>query len=349
MRVALIKLGALGDVVRTTSLVAGLRRAHPALALTWITSEAAYALVRHHPDVREVHGPDDQGAWRTATYDWVISLDDDRAACRVASRLTAQRLSGAYEGPEGGLQYTPDVEEWFGMGLLRPARLGGLDQANALKRANVRTFGDILFDGLGLPGPVPRPEVHVPAPMAEAAHTLLRKLAPDWHRPVVALNTGAGPRWKYKSWGEEQTAQLARRLADEVGATVLVCGGREEAERNSRIVSAAGRGEVVRAPGDLGLLTFTALLGACQVVVSSDSLALHLAVTQRVPVVTVFGPTSDAEIDLFGAGEKVVTGLPCRRCYLKDCEVRPHCMQSIGVDQLFAAACRWLPRSSATR
>ena len=354
MRVAIIKLGALGDVVRTTSLLPGLKRLDQSLELTWITSAAAAPLLRHHPDIRHVRTPDEPGEWRESAWDWVISLDDDAEARRLASRLRAQRLSGALEAQGGRPTYTPDLDEWFGMGLLRSESAGGLRRANELKRANGRTCGEMLYEGLGLPGPVEPPAVYVPPAAREAAARVLRKLGlpgggPEGHG-LVALNTGAGPRWKYKSWGEDQTAELARRVHDQAGTAVLVAGGPGEVDRNARIAAAAGRAGIVAAPVIPDLLAFAALLGACDVVVSSDSLAMHLAVAQRVPVVAFFGPTSDAEIDLFGLGTKVVTPLACRRCYLRDCDVRPDCMASIPVDRLFDAAAPWLgvrPRAAS--
>jgi len=344
VRIALIKLGALGDVVRTTSLVPGLKRLEPEVELTWITDPAAVPLVGYHPDIAFVRTPDEPGAWRDVAYDWVISLDDGRVACHLASQLRSTQLSGAYRGADGRLRYTPDLEEWFGMGLLRPEDEGGLAAANALKQRNTRTFGQILFEGLGLPGPVERPAVQVPASARQEAAQLVLDLAGTEHGPVVALNTGAGTRWKYKSWGEEQTTALAQRLHDELNATVLVTGGAEEVERNARIADAARRPLVLDAPAVPDLLVFAALLGECNLVVTSDSLAMHLALSQAVRTVVFFGPTSDAEIDLFGLGEKVVTPLECRRCYLPDCDVRPHCMQSIGVERLFDTAARWLRR-----
>jgi heptosyltransferase-2 len=345
MRIALIKLGALGDVVRTTSLVPGLKRLEPEMELTWITDPAAVPLVGYHSDIAFVRTPDEPGAWRDVAYDWVISLDDSRVACHLASGLRSTQLSGAYRGADGSLRYTPDVAEWFGMGLLRPEDEGGLEAANALKQRNTRTFGQILFEGLGLPGPVERPAVQIPATARNEAAQITLDLVGAEHGPVVALNTGAGTRWRYKSWGEEQTTALAQRLHDELGATVLVTGGAEEAERNARIADAARRPGVLDAPAVPDLLVFAAVLGECNLVVTSDSLAMHLALAQAVRTVVFFGPTSDAEIDLFGLGEKVVTPLPCRRCYLRDCEVRPHCMQSIGVERLFDTAARWLRRA----
>ena len=357
MHIALIKLGALGDVVRTTSLLAGLKRLDPALELTWITDAAAAPLIGYHGDVRFVRTPDEPGAWRETPFDWVISLDDSLVACHLASQLRSLQLSGAYRAADGTLRYTPDLEEWFGMGLLRPEEEGGLAEANRLKQANTRTFGQMLFDGLRLPGPVERPLVQVPPAARHEAGRLLvdlgvqagADLAGEPRSRIVVLNTGAGTRWKYKSWGEDDTAQLGARLHDALGATVLLTGGVEEAVRNARIVAAANRPGVLAAPLVPDLLVFTALLGRCDAVVTSDSLALHLALSQGVRTIAFFGPTSDAEIDLFGLGEKVVTPLPCRRCYLADCDVRPHCMQSIGVARLFDATARCLSRPRWSR
>jgi len=342
VRIALIKVGALGDVVRTTSLLPGLRRAHPAMELTWVTAAGALPLVEADADVARAVAIGAPGEWRSARYDWVISLDDDRASCSLAAALAAERVSGAYSAPDGTLRYTADLEEWFGMGLLRPAGEGGLTRANEIKQTNRRSFGEILYRGLGLPPPVARPRLALAPRLCEEAAALAARLGASSGRPLVGLNTGAGGRWRFKSWGEEESAELARRLHDRDGAAVLVMGGPAEAARNGRIVAAAARPGVAAAPTDLGLQAFAALVSRCDVLVTSDSLALHLGLAAAVPVVAFFGPTSDAEIDVFGVGEKVVTPLPCRCCYLSDCDVRPHCMAGIGVERMHEAARRWL-------
>jgi len=347
MRVALIKTGALGDVVRTTALLPGLRRLDPKLELTWITAPGALELVQGHPDVLRavVIDDDPDAAWRHERYDWLLSLDDDVEACRLASQLGAARLSGAYETPQGERRYTADLEPWFGMGILRPRELGGLDEANALKKRNAKTVATIFYETLGLPFPVGRPYVGLAARYIEAARRLLANLGLSGGSPLIALNTGAGARWEFKSWGEDQTAELAQRLHDELGVGVLVLGGSAERERNQRIVARAGRSRVVEAPTNLELLAFTALIGLCRVLVTSDSLALHLGTALDMPVIAFFGPTSGAEIDVYGRGEKIITPLECRCCYLKTCDIRPHCMQSIGLPTLFEAVRHWLPQS----
>src|SRR5262249_45212225 len=151
------------------------------------------------------------------------------------------------------------------------------------------------------------------------------------------LNTGAGGRWRYKSWGEGKTADLARAVADTLNAGVAIVGGPSESTRNRRLEAMVSRRSVAAAPTDLDLIGFGALLEQCDIVASSDSLAVHLSNALGKRTVVFFGPTSAAEIDLYGLGEKVITPLECRGCYLKDCNVRPHCMDSITVDQMLQA------------
>src|SRR5579862_4755745 len=229
MRVALIKVGALGDVLRTTALLPGFRRLHPSLELTWITAKAALPLVSSHPDVSEAVDLNDLSisGWRHRYYDWVVSLDEDREPCRLAAELPHNRLSGGYEDQNGCLRYTKDLEYWFGMGLLRSEQDGGLQHANQLKRENSLGYAEILYAGLALPQPVERPSLSVPACEEEWAHQWIR-IRGLFGKPLVALNTGAGPRWRFKSWGEQQTAQLARRLVEELHLGVIITGGSAE-------------------------------------------------------------------------------------------------------------------------
>ena len=348
MHIALIKTGALGDVVRTTALLPGLGRLDPAPRLTWITAAGAAEMVRGLPGVDEVASIDDpeDAPWRHARYDWVISLDDGMEECTLAGRLEAARISGGYLGPGGDRLYTEDVEPWFGMGILRPESRGGLDAANALKKANDKTVAALLYQCLALPGPPGRTAAPVGPSHRARASAWLGSVGLAGASPLIGMNTGAGGRWRFKSWGVDQTAALARRLVDDHGARVVILGGEAERERNEAIAREAGRREVMAGPSGFGLLEFTALIAATDLLVTSDSLALHLAVAVGRPVVSFFGPTSADEIEIYGLGSKVVTPLSCRCCYLKDCDVRPHCMQTIDVDTLAEAVETWLPRAA---
>ena len=80
----------------------------------------------------------------------------------------------------------------------------------------------------------------------------------------------------------------------------------------------------------------------CDLVVTGDTLGMHLAIGAAVPVVVLFGSTCPQEIELYGRGEKVVTPISCHPCYRKECDITPSCQDLIAVDVVHAACRRVL-------
>ncbi len=355
--VLILKTAALGDVLRTTSILPGLAATISGARITWVTAPGAVDLVRTHPGVAEVVALDTQDAAslarveeRLAATRWtrVISLDDEEPLCALASRLRTERLSGATLDAAGRRCYTPDVAPWFDMGLLS---VHGKDAADALKVANLRSHAEIYADMLGLP--MGRPALHLTAEARDFAaafaqrHDLdARRHELDARRPVIGLNTGAGGRWLSKQLSPERTVEFARALAEHVpsSATFVVFGGDSEEQRNAEILAglaSAGLGtRAVDAGTRNGLLPFAGLVGLVDLLVTSDSLALHVAVALDRPVVAFFAPTSAAEIELFGLGEKVASTSPDYCSYRADAD-----NSSVTAERLCAASVRVLART----
>jgi heptosyltransferase-2 len=345
-----IKTGALGDVVRTTSILPGLAQKHPGLRVTWLTASGAVELVQGHRLVARAIGvvPADERSLAAAErelgrtrWERVLSLDDEAPLCALASRLGGPaeegRLSGAYLDRDGRRRYTADVAPWFDMGLLSRH---GKREADRLKLVNRDSHPAIFARMLGIE--MGEPELVLPPESLDFARDLARRTELRGRGPVIALNTGAGGRWESKKLPEERTVELAAELARaRAGATFLLCGGPDEAERNARI----GRGLDARKLRwvDAGtrntLLRFAALLGLADLVITSDSLALHLAITQRVPILAFFAPTPAHEIELYGRGETVASTASDYASYRADADT-----STLTVERLLAAALRVLAR-----
>jgi heptosyltransferase-2 len=339
MRIAIIKSAALGDVLRTTALLPALRRRHNSPNVTWIASDDSLPIVSRNTfiDCAVSLSNAADASWRSESYDWVISLDEEPTSCKVATSLATRRLSGAYVDDTCAVAYTDDMSLWFGMGLLRSAKAGGIARANQLKVQNRLSYCHILYECLDLSPPIAGPQLFV-TPDEEAQARLWREesgIRPDTQ--IVALNTGAGDRWQHKRWGESQTAALASQLCEQLNVTVVILGGPEETERNERIRRTLRHPGIVVAPTNMSVYAFAALLRLCRVLVTSDSLALHIAAASGITTIAFFGPTSDAEADISGLGEKIVAPIACRCCYLSRCDRTPHCMDALTVDMLFHA------------
>lgn len=57
------------------------------------------------------------------------------------------------------------------------------------------------------------------------------------------------------------------------------------------------------------------LIHQCHLIVTGDTLALHLAIALKKLVVTFFGSTCHQEIDLYGRGQKLIADVHCVPCY----------------------------------
>ncbi|MGF1529306.1 MAG: glycosyltransferase family 9 protein [Candidatus Competibacterales bacterium] len=326
--IVIIKTAALGDVLRTTSIVPGLvlQGPHP---IVWVTATGAVPLLRHHPlidvvetvDPRDVAGVTDLGRRLGALRPhWVLSFDDEAPLCGLASALPCQRLSGAHLTAAGERGYTADVAPWFDMGLLS---VHGKAAADRLKVVNTRSHPAIYAQMLGLPMGRPRLDLP-PAALAFGAAFFQRHLGD--RQPVIGLNTGAGGRWPTKGLPVERVVALMARLQKELPASTafLLLGGPEETERHRQIregvAGSSLEASVVDGGNDNPLLDFAAMVDRCDLLITSDSLALHLAIARRVPLVAFFAPTSAAEIETYGLGAKVQSTAPDYCSYRKDAD-----------------------------
>ena len=345
--ILILKTAALGDVLRTTSILPGLAACHPGARITWVTAPAALDLVRTNPRLAEVLALDLRSAASLETvaarlaarrWRWVISLDDEEPLCALAARLETERLSGAHLDAQGRRVYTADVAPWFDMGLLS---VHGKQEADRRKVLNTKSHPQIYAEMLGLP--MGQPELVLPASSRERAQRFAQEHALDGHGPVVGLNTGAGGRWVSKQLPVDRTVELAAALARERRgrASFLVLGGDSESARNREIVAGLARHAVkpafVDAGTDHALLDFAALVERCQLLVSSDSLALHVGIALDVRCVAFFAPTSAAEIELYGLGEKVQSTAPDYCSYRPDAD-----NASVSVERLLPACLRQL-------
>ena len=326
--ILIVKTAALGDVLRTTSIVPGLKKRYPGATITWVTAPEAVDLVRTHPEIDEVVPVSlrDERAvqalsarWASMRWTRVISLDDEMPACRLASSLQCDVLSGAFVNGAGERAYTPDVAPWFDMGLLS---VHGKKRADELKVINQKSHPQIYAEMLGIS--MGKPRLECPDSSRRFAESFTRTHRITRVLPIVGFNTGAGGRWVSKQLSVERTVAVANLVAQARDRQIvfLVFGGPAETERNGSIVAgieALGL-RAIDAGCDNALLDFSALVGLCNLLVTSDSLALHIGLAMNVRVVAFFAPTSAAEIELYGLGEKVVSTAPDYCSYRPDAD-----------------------------
>ena len=136
-----------------------------------------------------------------------------------------------------------------------------------------------------------------------------------------------------KALSAQKTIELVNRLQKELDVTCMILGGEAEKERNEKIAKATGALNA----GVHSLRNFAAIINQCDILVTSDSLAMHFGIATWKHLTVFFGPTSAAEIELYNLGAKLAPPLPCLVCYKKSCSIHPNCMESLKVETVFEA------------
>jgi ADP-heptose:LPS heptosyltransferase len=293
-----VKRGALGDVVRTAYFADALRRRlGDALRLSWLTAPASVPLIRFNPNIDDVWTSFAEA--RGVRFNRIFSLDDERDAIEGVMALAADSVTGAI-AVDGGPAYSADAGAWFDMGLL--SRFGKV-RADELKRLNTRGHAEIFAEIFGVDSAHP---VFYGSPRFEdwAARWL-----PEGSR-YVGINCFAGGRWQSKELPAAEIPKLIEGVLGMNGAhdrKIILIGAGADQERNRQVAARFPAERVIVADTDDSVLRLAAVIGRLDLMVSSDSLAMHLAIGQGVPTVVFFAPTSAAEIDDFGLVTKVVS------------------------------------------
>ena len=178
MNVLIIKLGATGDVVRTTPL---LRRLDG--EITWITAAKNAALLENLTDNLRCFPWEGRQLIPDIKYDLIINLEDTLEVGSYLQTLQTTQRFGAYVDSQNNLRYTDDSQCWFDLSLISTY---GREQADNLKLKNRRTYQELIFDGLGFRFGGER---YFPAAPIETG------LSGD-----VAIAADAGPIWPMKKW-----------------------------------------------------------------------------------------------------------------------------------------------------
>ncbi len=209
-RILIIKLGSLGDVIRTTPLLRKLRNVFPRAEISWLTNYPQALTVHYIDNILEANFQNT--IWLVAnSFDWLINIDKERLAISLTKLIKAKRKSGFAADKFGKCIPSADnkgKEKW----------LSGID--DELSRANLKSYPEEIFTMCGF-------DFDNEEYIVECESQNSNKWAIDFNRKVIGLNTGSGPLWRSRRWPKEYWIELAKKLKNQ-GCEVILLGGEQE-------------------------------------------------------------------------------------------------------------------------
>ncbi len=331
-RILLINLDAMGDVVRTTALLPALKRKYPESHITWLTLKPCGPILENNPLVDEVlfYGPEITLELEPRTFEVVCNVDKSRRSGAVAQRVRAHERFGF------------GINEW---GAIVPLNLEAGYQYQTGLDDELKFFGNrkneqhMLAETMAVEY---RRDRYV-LELADAERQFVAERRRQWGLDgavVVGLNTGCSELFPYKKLPVEAQAQLAGELVRRhPEVKVVLLGGPEDRERNPEIARLTEIA-VVQTPCDEGLRRGILYTDLADVVVSGDSLGMHLAIGRGKRVVGWFGLSCDQEIDFYDRGEAVLADVSCRPCWRRECAEPVKCFERVDLETMIAAVGR---------
>jgi heptosyltransferase-2 len=158
--------------------------------------------------------------------------------------------------------------------------------------------------------------------------------------PVIGVSPGAAY-GTAKQWLPERFAEAAIHVARSQAGSVVVFGSRDERDLCEIVAQGISQGgvETRNLAGETTLGEFIELAAACQVFLTNDSGAMHIASALGVPTVAVFGATDDTTTGPTGPLARIVREpVECSPCLLRECPIDHRCMTRVPAARVVEVA-----------
>lgn len=318
----------IGDLLLVTPVLKALRVSYPKAHIALLADKKLRDLVKDNHRIDELIEIDKKGYHNTfqhyikfigeirkRKFDLVINLHANERASFIAAFSGAKKIVGySTFGPH--LLFTKVMEN-----------------TKAIKH-QIHSHFDVLTEAVGVQfiddGGL---EMWIDDAQKASADRIWEQLFEENHKlKVIGLNIGAS--WETKRWCGAYYAELADRLLG-LGYAVVYFGGPMDEEIVKDVIvqmKDKDHPNLKVLTGKLTLQELACLIKKCAVFVTNDSGPMHIAVSQDVPLVTMFGASPVPGFYPYNTLSVLIkTPASCHPCGVHTCPTL-ECMKMIPVD-----------------
>lgn len=291
MNIVVIKLGALGDVIRTLPLAEAIKKKFPNSDLTWITKPNSLDLIKSDKNIDRVlvEKPNEK-------FDVLYNFDIDEEATSLASSIPAEEKFGFYRDGDYLSAFNLGAEYYLNTLF-----------DDELKKSNKKTYQEMMFEAADLPYNHEKYSIFLTTKEKEFGESFRKKngLA---GKKIIGLHIGSSPRWPSKAWHIEQIISFIEKVKKQTFEVILFAGPNEidKAKEIEKKLESRGIRISTNNPSN-STREFASLVNICDALVCSDSFALHVSVGLGKPTLALFFCTSPDEVESYDLITKIVS------------------------------------------
>lgn len=327
-----------GDAVMTTPAIGVIREYFPQAEITLLANPIVAELFSPHAWVDRVIRFDRKGAHKGIT-----------GRLRLAAEVRKHSFDMVIVLPNS---FDSALVPWLagipvrlgknsdGRGLLLTRRYN--PDKRAAKGHEVQYYLDLVRH-FGITGLARDPQLTVTTQEEQQSASRLAKAGIEPGDFLIGINPGAAF-GSAKRWYPERFAEVARRLAHEWNAKVVIFGGPGETDIAAAIEQELA-GTCLNLAGKTTVRELMALIRRCNFFVTNDSGPMHIAAALGVPLVAIFGSTDHTGTSPFTDKAVIVRkNVHCAPCKLRECPTDHRCMTEVTADDVVTAARKLMGR-----
>ena len=326
----------LGDLVLTTPFIHALRKAAPTADITYLVDEKLKDVVLHNPYIDHVWTIDKKGRDNHLRALWVMGQKITDGKFDVLINLHPNERCSFIDAV-ARVPVKVGASHFLFRGFFDPCiKLDRTLHAADMYLDVLTRLGVTHLEHRGL-------EVFPGKADCQKAEAFWQGAGLSPETGLVGFNIGSAV--ETKRWAPERFAAVADPLKEEGYETVFF-GGPMDREMVEAAISKMKTKPLV-ATGKFSIGELAAAMSRCQLIITNDSGPMHVAISQKVPIVAMYGPSHP---DLYGPYTKdaiIVKAIPpcdgCRSGMKHHCEDM-RCMRQLTVDQVLGAAYTMLRR-----
>ncbi|HIG32401.1 MAG TPA: hypothetical protein EYQ09_03030 [Flavobacteriales bacterium] len=316
-RILFIKLGAIGDVIRTTPLLEKYKKEYGNCHFTWIT-HSPQVVPKDEVDVIYKWDESSVSILANQEFDIAVNLDKDKEACMLLAHVDARDKFG-FLWKDGHINTATDKAE-------HKLLTGIFDH---ISKKNTLNYLEEIFEICHFEFNQEEYTLNLNKNLSDKWSEKLAKLAKG--KTIIGLNTGCGERWKTRLWPKEYWVELIKDL-EKQGYFCLLMGGPAEDEMN-RYYQLKTRATYL---GTFSLEEFIAITNNTEIIVTPVSMMMHIALALKKQMMLFHNIFNVHEFELYGRGIIIEPTSGCDCYFGNSCGREKRCMNDISVQDVLS-------------
>ena len=290
-KILIIKLGAIGDVLRTTPILQAIKEKYENCHITWLVEDYNKAILKNNSNIDKilVHNQENVLRLKFEKFDIMYNFEIDTPATLIANLVKAKKKYGYYFNKDGKTSFYNESAKYYWM------------RANSdyVNKNNTRTYQEMIFDIAELEWK--NQDYSFKIRDTGYADKFKKKLE---GKPILGLNIGSSKRWQAKKWSESKIEEFVKKVKKDFN--VILLAGPEEKGLEKTL---AKKLKVETNKSDNTVEEFFNVINMCDVIVTGDTMAMHVALALNKPTVALFFCTPPDEIEGYERLKKICSPL----------------------------------------